>query len=103
MINIAIIEDNLELRKALSDYFAQSTRVECVIAVDTVEKFIKFHRDFLQIQLILLDVCLYEQSGIQGIPLIRQREPKPKSSCLQSWMITIPSLKRSATVQQDTC
>jgi DNA-binding NarL/FixJ family response regulator len=73
--NIAIIEDNLEIRQNLSDYFAKSTKVQCVMAVDTVEKFIKFHRDFLGIKLVLLDVRLYELSGIDGIPLILEREP----------------------------
>lgn len=73
--NIAIVEDNTNIRQALSDYFSRSTRVQCVLAVDTVEKFVKFHRDFLELKLILLDISLYEKSGIDGIPLIRQREP----------------------------
>jgi DNA-binding NarL/FixJ family response regulator len=76
MIKIAIIEDDPELRKILSDHFQKSDRIECVMAVDTVEKFVKFHRDFLEIQLILLDVNLHNQSGIQGIPMIRLREPE---------------------------
>lgn len=76
MYNIAIIEDELQLRRELSDYFEKSSRVNCVMAVDTVEKFVKFHRDFLEIDFILLDVQLYNQSGIHGIPLIRQREPE---------------------------
>lgn len=74
--NIAIIEDNLEIRQNLSDYFAKSTKVQCVMAVDTVEKFIKFHRDFLDIKLVLLDIRLHELSGIDGIPLILEREPE---------------------------
>jgi DNA-binding NarL/FixJ family response regulator len=75
MFNIAIIEDDLVLRKALSDHFANSTRIDCVLAVETVEKFVKFHRDFLKIDLVLLDVMLFKQSSIPGIPLIQQREP----------------------------
>jgi DNA-binding NarL/FixJ family response regulator len=76
MYSIALIEDDLEIRKSVSDFFSKSKRVECVMAVDTVEKFVKFHRDFLNIQLILLDARLYNQSGIHGIPLIREREPE---------------------------
>ena len=75
MFNIAIIEDDLVLRKALSDHFANSTLVECVLVVETVEKFVKFHRDFLKIDLVLLDVMLFKQSSIPSIPLILQREP----------------------------
>ena len=75
MFNIAIIEDDLILRRALSDYFQQSAQIDCVIAVDTVQQFIKFHRDFLNIQLVLLDVLLYDQSSIPDIPMIQEREP----------------------------
>jgi len=74
--NIAIIEDDLETRQLLSDHFAKSGRVQCVLVVDTVEKFIKFYRDFFNIHLILLDLRLYDKSGIDGIPLILSREPK---------------------------
>ncbi len=76
MYNIAIIEDDLELRKNLSDYFAQSEHIDCVLAVDSVEKFIKYHRDFLEIKFVLLDVMLGGQSSIWSIPLILQREPE---------------------------
>lgn len=75
MFNIAIIEDDLVLRKALSDHFTNSTLVECVLVVETVEKFVKFHRDFMEIDLILLEVMLFKQSSIPSIPLIQQREP----------------------------
>lgn len=75
MFNIAIIEDELVLRKALSNHFANSTQVDCVLVVETVEKFVKFHRDFMEIDLVLLDVMLFKQSSIQSIPLILQREP----------------------------
>jgi len=73
--NFAIIEDNLEIRKEISEYFAQSPYLECVMAVDSVEKFLKFHRDFLEIKLVLLDVMLGNQSSIFMIPHIKQREP----------------------------
>lgn len=43
MDNIAIIEDDLDIRKSLSAYFSKSSRISCVIAVDTVETFVKFH------------------------------------------------------------
>ena len=73
--NFAIIEDNLEIRKEISEYFSQSQYLECVMAVDSVQKFIKFHRDFLEIKLVLLDVMLGNQSSIFMIPHIKQREP----------------------------
>lgn len=76
MFNIAIIEDDVYLRKALSDHFARSAQFECVMAVDSVEKFVKLHRDFLDIHLVLLDVMLNKQSSIRSIPLITQRLPE---------------------------
>ncbi len=45
------------------------------MAVDTVEKFIKLHRDFMDVHLVLLDVMLYKQSSVRSIPLIIQRVP----------------------------
>lgn len=65
MLKIAIVEANLVLRKRLSDYFQNSKQVECVLAVESVEKFIKFHRDFLAIDLVLLEVML--NGGIEHL------------------------------------
>lgn len=73
--NFAIIEDNVEIRRTVSEYFAQSELLDCVMAADSVEKFLKYHRDFLEIKLVLLDVMLGEQSSIYSIPHILQREP----------------------------
>lgn len=75
MYNIAIIEDNLVIRKELSDYFSNSQDIECVLVVDTVEKFLKFHRDFMNIQFVLLDVTLYNQTSLSHIPSIKERVP----------------------------
>ncbi len=74
--NIAIIEDDLATRQVLSDHFSGSERIQCVLVVDTVEKFLRFHRDFLDLHLILLDLRLYDKSGTDGIPMIRSREPE---------------------------
>ena len=73
--NIAIIEDSIDIRRELSLYFEKSEGISCVLAVDTIEKFLKFHRDFMEIKLVLLDVMLYNQSSIYSIPHILQREP----------------------------
>jgi DNA-binding NarL/FixJ family response regulator len=76
MFNIAIIEDDLALRKSLSNHFANSTQVDCVLVVENVDKFVKFHRDFMGVDLVLLDVMLNKQSSIKSIPLIQQRVPE---------------------------
>ncbi|NUO02755.1 MAG: response regulator transcription factor [Saprospiraceae bacterium] len=74
--NIAIVEDDLITRQVLSDHFATSERLQCVLIVDTIEKFLRFHRDFFNLHLVLLDIRLYDKSGIDGIPSIRAREPE---------------------------
>jgi DNA-binding NarL/FixJ family response regulator len=71
--NIAIIEDDLEVLQVMGDYFQRSAQVNCILAVDTVEKFLKFYRDFMEVHLVLLDVMLYSQSSIRSIPKIRKR------------------------------
>lgn len=75
MHQIAIIEDDASLKATITDFFAKSEKVACVMAVDTVEKFLKFHRDFLEVQLLLLDVNLHGQSSIPDIPRLRQLLP----------------------------
>ncbi len=76
MYHIAVIEDDQLIRSTLTDHFSGSEQVECILAVDTVEKFLKYHRDFMDIHLILLDVMLYDQSSIPHIAAIRKREPE---------------------------
>lgn len=73
--NFALIEDNIDIRREVSEYFANSEYLDCVMAVDTVEKFLKFHRDFMEIKLILLDIMLHSHSSIYDIKHILQREP----------------------------
>lgn len=73
--NIAVIEDDNNIRRSISDHFSESEKISCVMAVDSIEKFLKYHRDFLEIKLVLLDVMLYNQSSIFHIPHILQRDP----------------------------
>lgn len=70
MYNIAIIDDSPELLRELSDYFHRSEKLDCVLAVSSVADFIKYYRGFLEIKLVLLDIILYDKSGIDGIPAI---------------------------------
>ncbi len=74
--NFAIIEDNIEIRRVVSEYFSNSALLDCVMAVESTEKFLKYHRDFFEIKLVLLDVMLNGQSSIYSIPQILQREPE---------------------------
>lgn len=70
-----IIEDNLDIRRMVSEYFTGSATLDCVMAIDSVERFLKYHRDFFEIKLVLLDVMLGNKSSIYHIPHILQRAP----------------------------
>lgn len=73
--NIAIVEDNLDVKTTVVEHCKASERLHCVLAVDSVEKFLKFQRDFMDIKLVLLDVMLHHQSSIYQIPHILQQVP----------------------------
>lgn len=71
--NIVVIEDDPQVLQILTDHFQRSEQLSCILAVDSVEKFLKFHREFMEVHLILLDVMLHGQSSIRSIPKIRRR------------------------------
>jgi DNA-binding NarL/FixJ family response regulator len=76
MLPIAIIEDQPELRTALADYLCQQPEFRCVLVVGSVEEFLAGAGSAHPTpQLILSDIGLPGRSGIEGLPLIRQRLP----------------------------
>ncbi len=74
-LKIGIIEDNEIILERYRDYINQSELSECVIAVDSVERFLKFYRPFMEFDLILLDINLSGISGLEGIELIKNKLP----------------------------
>lgn len=75
---IALVEDNSDLRNMLSGHFQRSPQFECVFSCDTVEKFIKYYRDFIQIDVLLLDLNLYGKSSADELPKLRKLLPQTK-------------------------
>ena len=71
--NIVVIEDDPQVLRALNDHFQRSEQLSCILAVDSVEKFLKYHREFMEVHLVLLDVMLHGQSSIRSIPKIKKR------------------------------
>jgi len=71
--NIAIIEDDQQVVRMLNEQFQLSEQLNCVLSVDSVDKFLKFHREFMEVHLVLLDVMLDTQSSIRSIPKIKKR------------------------------
>lgn len=75
-VNIAIVEDDPVLRQEITEYFNRSTEVHCLLVVESITKFKKYYREFMDIQVVLLDINLPDISGTEGIPIIRRLLPE---------------------------
>jgi DNA-binding NarL/FixJ family response regulator len=75
MIKVAIIEDNINLRDRLKNLMEQSDRLDCLLAVDSVEKFLRYYDKTSGLDILLLDIGLPGMSGIKGIPHIHKIAP----------------------------
>lgn len=74
-MNLAIIEDDPLLRDELTEFFAKDDRIHCVFMVDSITRFQQFFREFMSINVILLDINLPDISGVTGISVIRRLLP----------------------------
>jgi len=71
MLNIAIIEVDKEYRDSFKNYFtSQSKEINCVFAVESVKKFLKYYNDKLELNVVLIDNRQPGTSGIKGVSLI---------------------------------
>lgn len=76
MIRLGIIEDDTMIRTALCSYFKGEPGFECLLEADSVESFFeKWHAD-LYFDIIISDIGLPGESGIQGVGRIRKKAPK---------------------------
>ncbi|MEZ4942644.1 MAG: response regulator transcription factor [Saprospiraceae bacterium] len=74
-LNIAIIEDDPILCDELLEFFDGADDINCVLVVESVPKFQRFYRDFMDIHVLLLDINLPKVSGADGIPQLRKLLP----------------------------
>lgn len=75
MIKIGIVEDDKEIREAICLYLNNQQNMNCVIAEESVEKFLKLlYQDKLP-DVILMDIGLPGMSGISGIKLVKEKYP----------------------------
>ena len=76
MINVAIVEDDIEIRKAFCEYISGQNNFVCKMAHDSVESFLH-NLDVENLpDIILMDIGLPGMSGISGIKLIKERHPE---------------------------
>jgi DNA-binding NarL/FixJ family response regulator len=78
MLPLAIIEDQPGIRESLADYLGTQPEFRLVLVAESVEHFLaEVSRVHPSPQLILSDIGLPGgKSGIEGLPLIRQRLPQ---------------------------
>ncbi|MBO2009363.1 response regulator [Hymenobacter negativus] len=78
MLAIAIIEDQAAIRESLAEYLDAQPEFRCVLAAESVERFLACIGDVNPSpRLVLSDIGLPGgRSGIEGLPLIRQRLPQ---------------------------
>lgn len=76
MINVALIEDNSQVRQLFHDYCANSARLKCVFSVKSVEKFMKLYRPDMEVRILMLDINLPGLSGLDAIGKLMQHLPE---------------------------
>lgn len=76
-IRLALVEDDPEVRALLHGYLCRQPELDCVLVADSVESFLEQLPDVRQLpQVVLLDVHLPGMSGLDALPLIKQRLPE---------------------------
>lgn len=75
MINVAIIEDDPEVRDAICDFLDSQPEMRCPLAEESVEIFLHRLQADLLPDSILMDIGLPGMSGISGIKIIKEKYP----------------------------
>ena len=76
-LRLALVEDDPEVRELLHAYLCHQPELECVIQADSVESLLAQLAEVRALpQVVLLDVQLPGLSGIEALPLIKQRLPE---------------------------
>jgi DNA-binding NarL/FixJ family response regulator len=86
MINLAIIEDDELVRRHLAAYFTGCEDIQCNIVAGSVEDFFNQAQQVEQLDIVLTDIGLPGQSGIEGIPGIKRKYPDASIVILSVYM-----------------
>jgi DNA-binding NarL/FixJ family response regulator len=74
-IKLAIIEDILDIREGLQDYFDQQEETECIIVSNSMEDFFEKAEFNAKPNLVLTDIGLPGLNGIEGMKKIKNQWP----------------------------
>ena len=75
-LNLAIVEDDPEVRWLLSDYLRRQPGLNLVLVCESAEQFLAELPDALPPDVVLLDLGLPGMSGLEVLPLIKQHLPR---------------------------
>ncbi|MBZ0184076.1 MAG: response regulator transcription factor [Melioribacteraceae bacterium] len=76
MISVAIVEDLEDIRNPLFEFISTREEFICIIAVESVEDFLKAaDKNDFPVDVILLDIGLPGISGLSAIKLIKEKLP----------------------------
>ena len=75
MLNVAIVEDDKEIRDVISNYLNGTPDISCDIAVESVELLLSLSKDAAYPDVVLMDIGLPGISGIEGIRMIKRSHP----------------------------
>lgn len=75
MINVAIIEDDREIREGIQKYINHQQDMICEVADDSVERFLARPLEEDYPEVFLMDIGLPGMSGLNGTALIKESHP----------------------------
>ena len=76
-INLAIIEDDLIIQESLVEFFGMQENITTVLVAGSVESFFEKITDCeITPSILLLDINLPGISGLEGLPLIKNKFPE---------------------------
>ncbi|MBZ0178027.1 MAG: response regulator transcription factor [Melioribacteraceae bacterium] len=76
MKNIAIIEDDIELRELLDKYLSHQNEFSCKISVDSIEDFFEVLSEENKPDIILSDIGLPGKQGDESLRAIKEKLPE---------------------------
>jgi DNA-binding NarL/FixJ family response regulator len=76
MIKIAVIEDDSSIVSQILNYYHNSTDVNCILSANSVESFVLELTKSTKPDILLLDIHLPGQSGLDALPDLKQLLPK---------------------------